>query len=256
MVRYEAACRALAEAKAVDEVQEIRNRAEAMRIYMRQSKNKALEIDAAEIRIRAERKLGQLLDEQKRETGLNKGGRPATETGASEEPVKTGATKEPVYVPTLAEAGIDKKTSARAQKLAAVPADVFEAEVDEWRDRVEAENARVVTRLETAGERASRKKGDAAPTLESLQAENARLREDLEEARQNARELADMLEAYTACEEGIEAAAKALATEKGIRRTVEIQRDQYMVKANEAIKIIKARDRQIAAMERKYKVAA
>jgi hypothetical protein len=95
------------------------------------------------------------------------------------------------------------------------------------------------------------KPSKGAPTVESLQAENARLREELEEARQNARELADMLESYTECEEGIEAAAKALAKEKAIRRTVETQRDQWMTTCTELKRTVKSRDRQIAALERK-----
>ena len=36
--------------------------------------------------------------------------------------------------PTLAEAGIDKKLSSRAQKLAAVPEDQFEDMLGWWRD--------------------------------------------------------------------------------------------------------------------------
>jgi hypothetical protein len=48
---------------------------------------------------------------QKETVGLNEGGRPK----------KTGSDIELVIVPTLADAGIDKKLSSRAQKLAAVP---------------------------------------------------------------------------------------------------------------------------------------
>ena len=53
LVHYNAACVALAAAKSTDEVKDWRDKAEAMRAYAHQSKNRQLEIDAAEIRIRA-----------------------------------------------------------------------------------------------------------------------------------------------------------------------------------------------------------
>ncbi len=39
-------------------------------------------------------------------------------------------------MPTLAEAGIDKKLSSRAQRLAAVPEGQFKGMIGEWRERV------------------------------------------------------------------------------------------------------------------------
>lgn len=67
---------------------------------------------AAEIRIRAERRVGELMQAQKETVGLSQGGRPE----------KTGSNSNPVSKPaTLAEAGIDKNLADRARKLAAVP---------------------------------------------------------------------------------------------------------------------------------------
>ena len=143
---YTKACRALAEAKSVDEVKDVRDKASAMRAYAQQAKNRQMEVDAAEIRMRAERRLGEMLRQQKETTGLNPGGRPT----------KTGANKEPVYTPPLADAGIDKKLSARAQKMAAVPEEQFEGMLGEWRERVEKENERVTTNLLREGERVQR----------------------------------------------------------------------------------------------------
>jgi phage N-6-adenine-methyltransferase len=143
---YNNACRALQVAKSTDEVKDMRDKAEAMRAYAHQAKNRQLEIDAAEIRIRAERRLGELIRQQKETVGLNEGGRP---------PEKTGADMEPVYKPpTLAEAGIDKKLSSHAQKVAAIPEDEFEVIVGEWRETLETANERVTTNILKAAEQA------------------------------------------------------------------------------------------------------
>jgi phage N-6-adenine-methyltransferase len=131
LVRYDAACRALAEAKAVDEVREIRGTAEAIRAYAHQAKNRTLEIDAAEIRFRAERRLGELIDAQRQTVGLSKGGRPD----------KTGSELDPVI--TLSEAGIDKHLADRARKFAALPMAEFEGQIDAWRARVEQDTERI-----------------------------------------------------------------------------------------------------------------
>ena len=48
LIRYDAACRAIAAAKSVDEVKDIRDVAIAMKAYARQAKNKSMEADAAE----------------------------------------------------------------------------------------------------------------------------------------------------------------------------------------------------------------
>lgn len=60
LIKYNEACRAVAEAKSVDEVKDIRDKSEAIRAYARQAKNTQLEADAWEIKKRAEDRLGEL----------------------------------------------------------------------------------------------------------------------------------------------------------------------------------------------------
>lgn len=156
LVRYEAACRAIAEAKSVDEVKDVRNASEAMRAYARQAKNKQLEIDASEIRFRAERRIGELMQAQKESVGLAKGGQPYQSTGSKSDPVS-----DPHETPaTLAAAGIDKHLADRARKYAAVPAQEFEGILAARRERIETENKRVTVNLIEAGVRGTQGTGE------------------------------------------------------------------------------------------------
>ena len=69
LAKYDAMCRAIAEAHAVDEVKDIRDKAQAIEIYSRQARNFDNEVRAIEIRIRAERRVGELLAEMDRAQG-------------------------------------------------------------------------------------------------------------------------------------------------------------------------------------------
>lgn len=125
LIRYEQARSALAEARSVDEVKDIRDKAEAMRAYARMANDTQLESDATELRLRAERRLGIMLADQKRTVGLAKPG-----------PKKIGSDEEPNSTPTLREVGIDKKLSARSQKIGGIGEQAFEAMIESVRGRI------------------------------------------------------------------------------------------------------------------------
>jgi N6-adenosine-specific RNA methylase IME4 len=162
LIRYEAAREALAEALRVDEVLDVRNVAEQMRLYGRQAKDRKIIADATSLQLRAERKLGVLLISAK-ETGQLGIGRPgksnlgpqATDSDDGEK----GTEAVPFTRATLAEVGVDKKLSAKAQQWARLGDADFEARLAEVREKIESGGAIVVNPLKdlsTAQKKASR----------------------------------------------------------------------------------------------------
>jgi N6-adenosine-specific RNA methylase IME4 len=139
---YDAACRALAEARSVDEVKDIRDQSVAMAAYAKQAKNRDLEANAIEIRLRATRKLDQLRQAQKETVGLSQGGRPA-KTGLSENPV----------LPTLAMQGIDKNLAHQGRVLGALSDERFEAVVVDARAKASRNVQRAVNEVAIEQER-------------------------------------------------------------------------------------------------------
>lgn len=252
LVKYEAAKQALAECKSRDEVKDWIDKTAAMQAYARMAKDHGLEIDAAEIRIRAERRLGVLINAEKENGGLNKGGRPEKtphqKVGVSETPhQKVGVFKTPpqeaqVPRPKLADAGIDYNLSSRAQKLAHVPEQQFEGEIKEWRQRVKNEGARVTARLLTAGTKVEKR-----DRVAELEAENEQLKDEIEQVREGAKE------AVAAAE----AAQAMLRTEPGklvLKLQAEVtrltnERDRYMNQVGQMAAQIKSLQRKLARYE-------
>ena len=116
MARYDAACAALAAASKVDEAKSIRDKAEAMRVYARQAQNLELERQAIEIRLRAERRAGELLREAKENGTREKRG------GDRKSKSQNGT-----LIPKLTDLGITKKQSADWQKMADILPPDFES---------------------------------------------------------------------------------------------------------------------------------
>lgn len=120
LVRYDAARQALAEAYRVDEVKTIRDKAAAMAAYARQSRDTDLIQWATEIKVRAERRCGELL----RETAKT-GDRATANGNVNPATVKVSH----AATPTLSDLGITRSQSSRYQALAAMPEEHFETAV-------------------------------------------------------------------------------------------------------------------------------
>jgi hypothetical protein len=118
LTKYNAAKRALAEAVRVDEVKDIRDKAVAMRVYAMQARDRVLIDQATEIRLRAERRAGELLRDMEKNKGTRGDGRPK-KGGSSARPPKD-------TTPKLSELDINKSQSSRWQKLADVSDSDFE----------------------------------------------------------------------------------------------------------------------------------
>ena len=125
LTRYDAACKAVAEAKSVDEVKSIRDAAVAMAAYAPQAKNRDLEADAVEIRMRATRRIDEMRQAQKQTVGLNQGAI-AGKTGVRATPVLDAR-------PTLASQGIDKNLAKQARALGQLSPERFEQAVADAR---------------------------------------------------------------------------------------------------------------------------
>jgi hypothetical protein len=113
-------CTAIAAAYAVDEVKDIRDKAQAIEVYARQAKNVEAERQACEIRLRAERKCGELLRDRDK----------AKPRGSNQH---EDVSRDPTHPQPLADLGISRDQSSQWQKLAAVPPDLFEQELQRER---------------------------------------------------------------------------------------------------------------------------
>src|SRR5438093_836934 len=118
LIHFTQARQALQKAKSIDEVRAVRDTAERLRLYLRQT-NESLEMqnDAAEIGLRAERRAGEMLKQ-----GAENGDR-AIKGQPKKEIYHDGILSQPV---TLKEIGISPNQSSRWQAMANIPEEEFE----------------------------------------------------------------------------------------------------------------------------------
>jgi N6-adenosine-specific RNA methylase IME4 len=130
-----AAQRALAEVSTIFEAKQESDTIEAIRLYAKLSKDRGVELTATEFRLRADRRIGEMLAGIQ----LHQGGRPPKK--------QVGDTSWFSDLPTLADLGLTKDDAVRARKAAAVPAAEFERRIAVWREGELRREARMVASL-------------------------------------------------------------------------------------------------------------
>lgn len=135
LVRYDAACAALAAAVQADEVMKVHLEARMIKVVARVAKNFDLELNATKLRTRAETRLGEMLA-QGEASGIvaTRGRQPKDSTPESLPPA------------TLKELGIPPKLSARARKLDGIGAQAVNLMLDQM-ERESRERGRLVVNV-------------------------------------------------------------------------------------------------------------
>ena len=203
LVRYEAARAALQAAHDVDEVKDIRDKHQAVAAYARQAQDNAMVLWASEIKVRAERRAGEMLAERKAN------GSRATPAGNVNPRTKVSSST----TPTLDDLGITRDQSSKWQKVAAIPDEKFEKVVEEMKDAGLITTAAVL-RTATKPKKVKAKAAEKAPqkekekpkpvaddkALAELKAKYSDLEERYETLADTAREQEDKLTMYAATE--------------------------------------------------------
>lgn len=152
--QYDVALRALAAAKDLSEVMGIADKAVALKEYARRAQDRTAEMDAAELRVRAERRVGEII------AGQIVAGRPPG--------------KEDGRIP-LREIGITRNFSSHAQKLAKIETQKFEKNLESWRKITASSTSTRNVRLPFA--KSIPKKRDSAGVTEYLRHDGVALPE-------------------------------------------------------------------------------
>lgn len=226
--RYEAARAALQAAHDVDEVKEIRDKAQAMAAYAKQANDTKLVELATEIKVRAERKAGEMLAELERHQGKR-----TDKTSGHDGPKSL---KE-----VLDENDIAPTTAKRWQKLAAVTDEQFEQAVTAAKE-VAGEVTTAALLRRTSGHdgpksakpaaKGTKPSGDAA----KLQARISELEEQLAETKESLAEMTDLVQTLKAHESGEQ--VKEMQVLRLELRSCKRRRDELMRENAEQKKMI------------------
>lgn len=142
---------ALEKAASIDVVKEIRNQAEALRIYAKQAKQSfEMQNHCAEIKIRAERKASQMLLDQEKNRGA------------------AAPAEERKHIPRLREMGISYSQSSRWQSLAGIPKETFEFHLDRIKEASQEITSAVFLRLATKLAKESGQDSPGSPISKSV----------------------------------------------------------------------------------------
>lgn len=125
LVQWGEARRVIEKARTVDELKDIRDKAEAIRMYAKQA-GETLEVqnDVAEIKLRAERRAGELLSEM-----AENGERAGKEHGAEIRDHHVEGRDMIDTPPTLSDMGLSRDQSSQWQRAATIPEQVFEQHI-------------------------------------------------------------------------------------------------------------------------------
>lgn len=136
LINFDRARQALAKAHSIDEVKQIRDQAEAIRAYIKKQKGSLImQNQAAEIKIRAERRAGEML----RETELSKGA-----MGLGINQYSKEVQLHNVTAPTLEDLGISRIQSHRWQAMAEVPEEKVNDFINETAEKAEEITSRAI----------------------------------------------------------------------------------------------------------------
>ena len=112
--------KALAEASTIDEIKEIRDKAEAVKAYAKKARlGREIVLRAASIKVRAERKLGQIL----RKTPL------ADSSPGNQHSRRPDVSHDATGPPRLKDLGITRSDSSRFQQISRLPKAIFDRHV-------------------------------------------------------------------------------------------------------------------------------